>query len=143
MTWPLLGRFNKGLKAHKFSNESVCLAHLVMQWENALKPNLPVFHHSIIFTPETFFCLTGAIFKASVLCSINVLYFHKVVTFPKTLTKTIWTDDPKTLCPGPDPYLHHDLKRLSALESPLALQFDRLRADGLRTDSSFFDRKGD
>ena len=138
MTWPLLGRFNKGLKPNWFSNKSVCLAHLVMQWENALKPTIPLF-----LPRETFFYLTGAIFKASVLYSINVLYFHKVVTFPKTLTKTIWTDDPKTLCPGPDPYLHHDLKSLSALESPLALQFDRLRADGLRTDSSFFDRKGD
>jgi hypothetical protein len=29
--WPLLGRFKIDLKAHKFSNKSVCLAHLAMK----------------------------------------------------------------------------------------------------------------
>ena len=35
----------------------------------------------------------------------------------KFLNIIIWKDDPKTLCPVPDPYFRHDLKGLSALEN--------------------------
>ena len=48
----------------------------------------------------------------------------------EVLNMVILKDDPKTLYPGQDPYLRHDLKRLLAIDILLAWQFDHLKADG-------------